>query len=265
MKCIAVDWSGDKGKSGQRKKIWLAEAIDGELVHLENRRTREEVVDRLVAEIQSREQVAIGLDFAFSLPEWYLHDRGLRGARGLWELAAKDGETWLNGNTWPFWERSGPYRKKPEDLKGCEFRQTDIDVKKLGLALKEPFQVLGPGTVGTGTVRGLPSLAHLQDTGAAIWPFDSPSGQMVVEIYPRLLTGEVVKSNPGRRADYLARTYPDLHPRWRQAMEQSDDAFDAGVSALVMSEHAANLRSLEAAAPPLYSLEGRIWTPPRST
>ena len=263
MKCIAVDWSGAKDKGIQRKHLWLAEAIGGELVRLEGGHIREEVVDRLVAEIQSREQVAVGLDFAFSFPEWYLHDRGLRSARELWELAALEGETWLSGESWPFWGRAGEYRKKPDNLAGREFRQTDMDVKGRGFSLKEPFQVLGPGTVGTGTVRGLPFLAQLQNAGAAIWPFDNPvpGKPVVVEIYPRLLTGELVKSNAGRRADYLIRNHSGIDTKWRRLMEERDDALDAGVSALVMSANAANLRRLQPDTASPYSLEGCIWTP----
>ena len=261
MKCIAVDWSGAKDKWRQRKHIWLAEAIDEKLVRLEGGRTREEVVDWLVSEIKAGAELVIGLDFAFSLPKWYLRHRGLKSARGLWELAATEGETWLNGDTWPFWGRAGAYRKKPEDLRGCEFRATDMDIKEGGFPLKGPFQVSGNGTVGTGTVRGLPFLAQLQDAGAAIWPFDPPSSQMVVEIYPRVLTGEVAKSNQSRRLDYLARNYSGVAQRWRQAMEASDDAFDAGISALVMSAHAEGFRSLAADTELPYSLEGRIWEP----
>jgi hypothetical protein len=46
---VAVDWSGRAGAE-QRQTIWMAEAIEGELVRLEGGRTRTELVELLIAE-----------------------------------------------------------------------------------------------------------------------------------------------------------------------------------------------------------------------
>src|SRR5262245_32055769 len=46
---VAVDWSGDATRAGQRRHIWAAVARRGELVQLRNGRVRDEVVDSLVA------------------------------------------------------------------------------------------------------------------------------------------------------------------------------------------------------------------------
>lgn len=262
VRFIAVDWSGAERPSAQKKGIWLAEVVGGELRRLECGRTRDEIVDILVKEIRKRD-VVIGLDFAFSFPQWYLQWRKLSSARELWELAVIEGDEWLSGRTWPFWGRPGLYQRRPKELmRSCQFRQTEEEVssRKMGQP-KSVFQVFGAGAVGTGTVRGLPALARLQDAGAAIWPFDSPKEVTVVEIFPRSLTGEVVKNDAGARADYLERRYPELAPRWRQSMQASDDSFDAGVSALVMSAHAEDFRRLEQATTPPKSLEGEIWFP----
>jgi len=43
----------------------------------------------------------------------------------------------------------------------------------------------------------------------------------------------------------------------------SEDAFDAAVSALAMSEHEAELRTLDPPADPVYAIEGKIWQPER--
>ena len=71
----------------------------------------------------------------------------------------------------------------------------------------------------------------------------------------------------------LRSRYPDppasLDPgRWtadqRAFLERaagSEDAFDAAVSALVMSEHEAELRVLGPLADPAYGIEGKIWRP----
>ena len=269
MKCIAVDWSGRAEVSDQQKHIWIAEAIGGQLVRLENGWTRNEVVDILVQAIQSQENLFIGLDFAFSFPQWYLKWRKLSGTRELWELAASEGEEWLSGHIWPFWGREGPYHKRPQDLETrLRFRQTEEELRSRGLQPKSVFQVYQPGAVGTATIRGLPFLIHLQDAGATIWPFDVPEvgRAIVVEIYPRRFYGNRVTNNQkakGRdsRKSYLQSLYPHIEQHWRDAMISSDDAFDAGVSALVMSAHAGEFARLERATVPPKSLEGEIWSP----
>ena len=261
VRCIAVDWSGAAKTSAQKKGIWIAEAVNGELLHLESGCTRDEVIDILVKEIQSR-NVVIGLDFAFSFPEWYLQWWGLRSVWDLWELAGQEGEGWLKEKPYPFWGGGGT--TKPPMREGhTEYRETEEDLRSQGYPPQSTFKLGLPGSVGTGTVRGLSALTRLQDAGAAIWPFDVPGLPMVVEIYPRLLTGEVVKSSHKARIDYLARRYRalDLQSRPARNMVVSDDAFDAGVSALVMSAHAGDFAMLERATEPPKSLEGEIWSP----
>ena len=107
VRCIAVDWSGAIDRGYQRKHIWLAEAEAGGLIRLENRQIRDDVVATLVNEIQPGGPVAIGLDFAFSFPQWYLQRRNRQNVRALWDLAAEEGEQWLAGDTWPFWRAQG--------------------------------------------------------------------------------------------------------------------------------------------------------------
>jgi hypothetical protein len=84
---------------------------------------------------------------------------------------------------------------------------------------------------------------------------------VVVEIYPRLLTGAVRKSNRRARHELLCARYPDLDAAHREAASLSEDAFDAAISALVMIEHVADLTSLPAEPDLDLRLEGRIWHP----
>lgn len=267
MRYIAVDWSGSKDERGQLTGIWLAEAESGSLVRLRNGLTRKEAIAMLVKEIASGDAVIIGLDFAFSFPKWYLKWRKLGSVRDLWDLAAKEGEKWLGSDTWPFWGRSGEYQRRPENLKvHCQFRQTERDHKRS--QPKSVFQVSGVGAVGTGTIRGLPALVELQEAGAAIWPFDDPeTGRAnVVEIFPRLFYGTAVTkvmSVRGRdsRKNYLATSYAHVARHWRDVMIGSPDAFDAGVSALVMSACAADFHSLKRPTEAQMLLEGKIWLP----
>jgi hypothetical protein len=81
----------------------------------------------------------------------------------------------------------------------------------------------------------------------------------VVEIYPRLLTGPVIKSRREARLTYLER-FPDLSPDHRATAASCEDAFDAAVSALVM---AANLNPdlLPVVSDVEMRQEGVIWHP----
>src|SRR5262249_26852811 len=114
---------------------------------------------------------------------------------------------------------------------------------------------------GTGSLRGMPLLDALQHAGARIWPYDAHGTPVVVEIYPRLLTGAVRKSSAAARAALLAERYPSLDAGHAQAARMSEDAFDAAVSALVMIEHVAELVALPPETDALLRLEGRIWHP----
>ncbi len=84
---------------------------------------------------------------------------------------------------------------------------------------------------------------------------------MVVEIYPRLLTGGVRKSNALERQNVLAERYPLLRAEHVGMAVRSEDAFDAAVSALVMIEHLDDLCALPDEPDPQLRLEGRIWHP----
>ena len=254
MSVVAVDWSGRA--TGERRHLWSAEAHDGELLGLVSGRTRDEVIDELVARADERPGVVVGFDFSFSLPRWFLRERGYADARALWDAATTDGEAWLRDCVPPFWGRPG--RPRP-DLP-AHFRGTEAEIAAVGgIRPKSSFQIGGAGSVGTGSVRGFPALARLQDAGFAIWPFDAPARPPVaVEIWPRSLTGAVVKSRPTARAAHLDHHLPDLAPEWRDAAIDSEDAFDAAVSAVVMSRHEAALRVLPALDDDARA-EGRVW------
>ena len=263
VRYMAVDWSGNKKPAPQRKAIRLAVVKTGRLVCLEDGNTRDQLIDLLVKEIKSGDRAFIGFDFAFSFPQWYLQQHHMDRAMDLWHLAAKEGEKWLNGQTRPFWGRPGPYQKLwMTGLKEhCQFRQTDLGQENGNP--QSVFKINGVGAVGTGTIRGMPQLVRLRDAGAAIWPFDQPQpdGTTVIEIYPRLFYGLGFVHNPANRQAYLERNHADVEQHWREAMIESGDAFDAGVSALVMSANGSNLHDLHRATDPTTLLEGEIWSP----
>jgi hypothetical protein len=107
----------------------------------------------------------------------------------------------------------------------------------------------------------MPQLLRLREAGFSIWPFDAVGRPLVVEIYPRLLTGSVVKSDAVARASYLAEKFPMLASELRERAASTEDAFDAAVSALVMARHSAELASLSNETGEVASLEGEIWAP----
>jgi hypothetical protein len=250
MRVIAIDWSGKQ--DGGRSTIWIAEAEGPRIRTLESGRSRDEVVDWLIEQRANGGRGVVGLDFAFSLPAWYLDERGWADATAMWAAMADEAEALLADCEPPFWGRPG--RKRPRDGRRA-LRRTEDDVGAVGgVRPKSVFQIGGAGAVGTGSLRGMVALHRLHAAGFAVWPFTAPAAWTLVEIYPRALTGPVTKSDPGARREHLAR-YPELAPEHRELASASEDAFDAAVSALVMSAHSDELAALAHD----YPREGRIW------
>lgn len=253
---IAVDWSG--AMAGVRSAIWLAEARDGHLVRLESGRDRSGVVGHLTDAAASDPDLVIGLDFAFSFPLWFTELVGAKSVEELWSVVADKGERWLGSCEHPFWGRPG--RRRPELPE--HFRRTDREASgPEGANPKSVFQIGGAGSVGTGSIRGMPHLTELRSAGFSIWPFHAPALPLVIEIYPRLLTGPVVKSRDAERSAYLARCLPRLGDVLARKAASSHDAFDAAVSAVVMSRHADEIAALAKSRDPTERIEGRIWWP----
>jgi hypothetical protein len=201
---LAVDWSGRE--VGASRHIWIAEARDGELLGLESGRSRAQVADHLLDRAERDDALTVGFDFSFSLPAWFLDARGFVDAPALWEAAATCGEDWIRECAPPFWGRPGrPRPDLPE-----QWRVTERAVAAVGgIRPKSTFQIGGAGSVGTGSIRGFPVLAQLQRAGFAIWPMDAPARPpLAVEVYPRLMTGPVVKSDPPARRAYLDKNFP---------------------------------------------------------
>ncbi len=265
IRTVAVNWSG--ALQGERRKIWLAEAFAGRLVRLEAGRRREEVIRELVELRRCGPDLVVGLDFAFSFPAWFVRQMRCPSVEAMWEVTAREGEQWLTRCDPPFWGRKGRTCQVPI---GQRYRLTDDRVRDGAVRPKSVFQVGGAGAVGTGSIRGIPFLSRLRELGFTIWPFDEASAAHVVEIFPRLLTGAVTKSDPGARQSYLLRYQERVHGRFSfgepliERAASCEDAFDAAVSAAEMALHADVLRALGRVADPVELLEGRIWSPSSS-
>ena len=237
--------------------------MDGELIRLEGGRTRAELVELLIAEADRDPNLIIGVDFAFSLPAWYLQERQLT-ARQLWALLADEALTpamrqlgltrWMNHPELPFWITGEAHARLAP---GQSLRRTEQEVGVPGVQPKSVFQLVGAGQVGRGSLYGMGALHRLAGAGFRIWPFDPSGLPLVVEIFPRVLTGPVRKNSPTERERYLGAV--PMSPDLGRLAAASEDAFDAAVSAVVMAARIDELRVLPDA--PGYELEGKIWQP----
>jgi hypothetical protein len=298
---VAVDWSGDKGP-GQRKKIWAGvwTASDsfskGAEVTLESGRTREELFAWLVEMARETPRMVVGIDCCFSFPAWFLAEHGCKTAFDFWNhVADGQGERWLAreceavARDERFW---GKPHKRPEQFCGAglhrSMRSTDMEnkitpkmlegdperaAKVKGITPKSPFQIGGSGSVGTGSLRAMPFLLRLREAGFRVWPFESASFSgkepkpLVVEMYTRLLTGAVKKSNPVARRQYLlAKKKSDAGyaglPRGVMAKAMgSEDAFDALVCCMEMVRWRGEFAGLRATRDEVLRLEGITWRP----
>jgi hypothetical protein len=251
VRAVAVDWSGRA--RGEQEFIWVAVARGGRLVDLRNGFTRAEAVDRLIELGREEPRTAVGLDFAFSFPAWWCEERGWRGAEDVWTAMEADGDRILGACERPFWGPRGTSRLATRQR---SHRRTDRGTAK------SVFQLAGHGAVGTGSVRGMPHLLRLSREGFSVWPFEPPRLPVVVEIYPRaLIRGTVRKSRWAERHAYLLDRFAGQDERLLERAAGSEDAFDAAVSALVMSRYEDELASLEPARDELDAIEGRIWEP----
>jgi hypothetical protein len=275
---VAVDWSGDQSVSGQRRKIWAGVWSAGEPVRLLTGQTREQLWDWLIKMASETPAMVVGVDFCFSYPAWFVKEHGARSAIEFWKIVQERGEHWLSQECEDtrFW---GKPRKKPPEFCGeagalrmlrladCECKVASLiedqaQAEKIkGIAPKSPFQIGGAGAVGTGTLRGIPLLPRLRAGGFSIWPFDEPRMPMLVEIYPRLLTGPVRKSVREQRVRYLREQLaPGVLTEEAYALaENSEDAFDAAVSAVKMGERRAEFTRLTRLTEDVRQLEGKVW------
>ena len=303
---VGIDWSGRVDAAGQRRHIWAGvwtcTAAGKVKVALEAGRTRDEMGDWLLQLAAETPRLVVGIDCCFSFPAWFVQELGCRTVFDFWRLVNSGlGEDWLRRHKVGspeelardprFW---GHPHKRPHFFSGdgfrSMFRYADWDnkvaqalengdperaAKMKGITPKSPFQVGGSGSVGTGSLRAMRLLARLHEAGWRVWPFedaalraDEPQPKpLLTEMYTRLMTGAVAKSNASARKQYLAQRRRDdglFAPVSRAVLkraEGSEDAFDALVSTLEMVRHAASFSRLRASRNPEILLEGNTWRP----
>ncbi len=188
------------------------------------------------------------------------------------------GERWLTRecDDVRFW---GKPRKKPPEFCGedgttrmlrladCECKVASLiedtaqAEKVKGIAPKSPFQIGGAGAVGTGTLRGIPFLPRLQEGRirhlAVRCAAAADAG--------RDLSAAVDRAGEEERAEERVRYLRERALRavlTRAALaqaEESEDAFDAAVSAVRMGERRAEFTKLPRLTEEVRQLEGKVW------
>jgi hypothetical protein len=260
---VAVDWSGRADAAGQRRAIWTAVARGGGLAELRDGRDRREAVDHLIRLARATPATVAGLDFAFSWPAWYLDARGLRDPAATWSHAGE--LALLRGRDLPrpFWGAN--VRPKAEAGLGRRpvYRATERAAIAAGAGVRSTFQAGGNGTVGLQSIRGMAHLGELRAAGVRVWPFDDapPGRPLALEIFPRMLARSLVQgarsTGAAFRAEVLEAVADDLGDH-RATMLGNQDAFDAGISAIVMWRRRRELAGLRAGTG-AHAREGRIW------
>jgi len=299
LRLIAIDWSGRIDAAGQRRHIWSAiwtRSETGSKVQLEAGRTRDEITDWLIELARETPRLVVSIDCCFSFPGWFLAEHGCADMFAFWRKAnAGLAEQWLArerdeiARDERFW---GKPHKRPAQFCGPGYRRmfrfADYDnkiaqaleggdperaAKMRGITPKSPFQIGGSGSVGTGSLRAMPMLERLHDAGFRVWPLENSAidarrpRPLLVEMYTRLMTGAVAKSNPEARKRYLSakRKTDALYALLGRAVlmkaQGSEDAFDALVSVIEMARHADEFGKLKATRNPELRLEGLTWRP----
>ncbi len=289
-------WAGVWTRGGRGK-------VAGGTVRLETGRTRAQLVDWLIAMAAKTPRMVVSIDCCFSYPAWFLREHGCATVFDFWRhVASGEGERWLcdasESRDVRFW---GKPHKRPAMFSGEGYasmmRATDWENKVAfgggdearaalmrGITPKSPFQIGGSGSVGTGSLRAMEWLLALHEAGFRVWPFEDaalspgpthhgetvmPRAQpLLVEMYTRLLTGPVAKSNEAARTAYLKRRgfeEPGLYgalPRSVAAGARgSEDGFDALVCCVEMVRWQAEFAGLRATADERLRLEGITWRP----
>ena len=301
QRVVAIDWSGRVDTAGPAaahlgRRLDHASPNDKGKFTLEAGRTREELITWLIELAQETPRMVVSVDCCFSFPAWFLAEHGCRTVFDFWRhVAAGHGERWLArecnevARDERFW---GKPHKRPAQFCGeglpKSMRQTDMEnkitpkllagdperaAKVKGITPKSPFQIGGSGSVGTGSLRAMPFLLSLWEAGFRVWPFESPSliarrpQPLLVEMYTRLLTGAVAKSNEAARRAYLTAkrmsdtAYMELGRGVLAKAYASEDAFDALVSVVEMVRWRGEFAGLKPTKDEVLQLEGITWRP----
>jgi len=232
---LAADWSG--ARVGAARHLWLArwDPVTGTVAEVEPMGPAAATAC-ILRWADAEDSLVVGLDFAFSLPHWYLQACGIGSAEELWADETLR-ERWLEECPAPFWGRPG--RRRPWPAGPWQWRRTELASAPRPASA---FQVGGAGAVGTASLRGMGALHRLTRSGMGVWPFHPWRTPAVVEVWPRLALGRVVKSSFEARSAWVHAQGPTLAGKVAEAAQTSPDALDAVAAALALARRGARQR-----------------------
>ena len=120
-----------------------------------------------------------------------------------------------------------------------------------------------PARSGPARFAACPTCAGCATRGSRSGPSMSPPPGWCSRSTPACSPGRSTRAAGHRRADYLAAAPWSVAPPFAASIIDSEDAFDAAISALVMHDHGADLAALRRATDPVGLLEGDVWRPPK--
>ena len=248
--CVAIDWSGAKGK--RHKGIAIAEArgdAPPRLVRPGHIWSREEVLAWLIGRA-AKEPTLFGFDFSFAPPlgptgEYLPGEPGVPdSAREFWAYVdAKSDDSDLGAAS--FLEQAHRrhfYFGIADGVKAdfMRFRQCDQQLNRQGgRKTASAFDAIGAAQVAKASFSGM-RLLHRLDGRVAIWPMDPlpEHGSAVVEIYTRIYLRRAGMSGTKLRSrEQLNAALAGLNskPAWLR-FEPNDHQTDALVTAAGMRE-----------------------------
>ena len=252
--CVAIDWSGAKGR--RHKGIAIAEACGDDpprLIRPSHVWSRQEVLDWLI-ERASEERTLFGFDFSFAPP---FAERGsyLPGEAGIPENA-RDFWAYVDGKSndedlgaSSFLEevhRRHFYFGIADGVKAdfVRFRICDARLNAMGgRKTASAYDAIGAAQVAKASFSGM-RLLHRIDGKVAVWPMDElpASDSAVVEIYTRIyLRNAGMSGKKLRSRTELNQALKGLGSKpIRLPFEPNDHQTDALVTAAGMRAHLNN-------------------------
>ena len=225
-----VDWSASASPSPARRSpdaIWIGIARPGQTT-TSYHRTRRDAEAFLIAlldtEAAANRRVLLGFDFPMGYPKGFAaHLTGQPQARAVWDwLDRHITDTQTNTNNrcavadqinaqfhqpGPFWGRpaSAAHAHLPA-TKPATYAALDLPERRLVETLvpraQPVWKLYTTGSVGSQSLMGLPLIHRLSHRpGTKVWPFDPPTGPLVLaEVYPSLLA-RAVAADPAKVKD----------------------------------------------------------------
>ena len=219
---VVVDWSASATPSPARPgpdAIWIGVVRTGQTTttyHRTRHAAEAFLTGLLDAEAAAGRRVLLGFDFAFGYPAGFAEKlTGKANAKAVWQWLAtniKDSPDNKNnrfevanlinarfGQIGPFWSRpaSHSYANLRTTKAGLDHAALGFDefrqVERLAKGAKSVWMLNNPGAVASQSLLGLPLIHRLsRRPGAKVWPFDAPTGPLVLaEVYPSLLASAV--------------------------------------------------------------------------